>query len=77
MKYLHPDPFDKEKIAERIQFVYDFHLNIINELFEGENRPVKAEVHAVFLQMDSFLVGEHTDYDYVYDQIVSKIYLRL
>ena len=62
--------YDQEKIAEKIQFVYDFHLNIIDELFEGENRPVKAEVHAAILQMDSILVGEHTDYDYVYDQVV-------
>lgn len=62
--------YDKEAIPERIQFVYDFHMNIISELFDSNNKWITADVHAIFLQMDAFMVQEHSDYDFIYDQIV-------
>src|SRR5210317_953055 len=62
--------YDKDLLSERIQFVYDFHMTIVKDLFDAQNKIVTADVHAVFLQMDSFFVNEHRDYNYVYDQIV-------
>lgn len=50
-----------------------FHLNIIENLEFGQNAPIYEELKAVFDEITNFLKKNNsTDYDYIYDQVVSK-----
>ena len=46
---------EKDKLAESIQQVKDFHYNIIRELFSDENHPVYWKVDGLFAELTSFL----------------------
>lgn len=61
----------KEKLADAIDFVSTYHTNIINDLFD-ENHEVRSKVRGLLEKLEEFLVqNKSTDYDYLYDQIVS------
>ncbi|NOR28783.1 MAG: aspartate kinase [Lutibacter sp.] len=60
-----------EDLNLNIDVVRNFHLMIINELFEEKNHPIFIEVENLFGQLSGFLIqNKLTDYNFIYDQIV-------
>ena len=63
---------DATKINDHLDIIYQFHFNIINELFSDKKHQVVSDVDSLFADLKRFL--EHNKspkYDFVYDQIVS------
>ena len=63
---------DATKINDHLDIIYQFHFNIINELFLDKKHQVVSDVDNLFADLKRFL--EHNKspkYDFVYDQIVS------
>ena len=62
---------DKQNLKTAVEFVLDFHLNIISDLFESETHPVKRQVLRLFNELTGFMDwNKSPDYNYVYDQII-------
>ena len=62
---------DQEKLTESIDFISNFHLKIINNLF-AENHVIHQKITVLFGQLVRFLTqNKSRNYDYLYDQIVS------
>ena len=60
-----------EDLNLNIDVVRNFHLTIINELFEEKNHPIFIEVENLFGQLSGFLIqNKLTDYNFIYDQII-------
>ncbi|WP_299521979.1 aspartate kinase [uncultured Lutibacter sp.] len=63
--------YKKDDLQENIEFVRNYHLKIINELFEEKNHPIYVEVESLLGQLSGFLIkNKSTDYNFIYDQIV-------
>jgi aspartate kinase len=63
----------REEIGTHIDSIKAFHFEIITALFEDKNEIVHSEINAVFKNMEAFIQqNTATDYNYVYDQIVSQ-----
>ncbi|MFY0629749.1 MAG: aspartate kinase [Flavobacteriaceae bacterium] len=63
--------YQKENLKTSLEFVVDFHTNIINDLFEKDNA-VHSEIDHLFDKLDDFLTQNISkEYDFLYDQIVS------
>lgn len=61
-----------EELKQTIQIVKNYHLEIMNELFENKNHLVFDKVHVLFGEMEFFLANNKSpNYNFVYDQIVS------
>ena len=61
-----------EELKNAIQFVKNYHLEIMNELFENKNHLVFDKVNVLFGEMEFFLsMNKSPNYNFVYDQIVS------
>ena len=59
-------------IVEQIKPIREYHLGIMNELFNDKNNPVFDVVNNVFAELEWATDGEPTkSYDFEYDQIVS------
>ena len=62
---------DKQNLKTAVDFVVDFHLNIISDLFESKTHPVKKQVLDLFNELTGFMDwNKSPDYNYVYDQII-------
>ena len=62
---------DKQNLKTAVDFVKDFHLNIISDLFESKTHPVKKQVLGLFNELTGFMDwNKSPDYNYVYDQII-------
>ena len=62
---------DKQNLKTAVDFVVDFHLNIISDLFESKTHPVKKQVLGLFNELTGFMDwNKSPDYNYVYDQII-------
>jgi len=60
-----------ENLNVNIDVVRDFHLTIINELFEEKNHSIFVEVENLFGQLSGFLIqNKSIDYNFIYDQII-------
>ena len=60
-----------EELKQAIQVVKDYHLDIINGLFENKNHLVFDKVNVLFGEMEYFLANNKSpNYNFVYDQIV-------
>jgi aspartate kinase len=61
----------KENLNETIDFVRNYHLTIVNELFLEEKSAVIIEIEKLLGQLSGFLItNKSKDYNYIYDQIV-------
>lgn len=60
---------DQEGFAAKRQELLDFHLSILDELFDNQQHPVYAFVHSTFTSIDFTLKSD--SFGFVYDQIVS------
>ena len=57
---------------EYLDTVKEFHLTILNELFEDKAHSIFTEIHNTFVEIEWEIEDEATrEYDYIYDQIVS------
>ena len=62
---------NKENLQASISEVYNFHLQIINNLFE-KSHPIFADISKSFEKLNSFIkANKSPSYSFVYDQIVS------
>ena len=60
-----------DDLQQNIEFVNNYHLDIINELFEEKSHPAYMEVEQLVGQLSGFLIqNKSTDYNFIYDQIV-------
>lgn len=65
------DYFQIETIEEPLQYVYDFHLDIVKKLFPSTH-PIYDEIDGFFEKLRGFLVGNKSkNHAFVYDQVVS------
>ena len=63
----------KENLEQLLTSAKNFHFEIIDELRFKDSDFIIAEVEAVFSEILQFFDrNQHSDYDYIYDQIVSK-----
>ena len=63
--------YQKENLKASLEFVVDFHANIISGLFEKEDE-VHTEIDGLFGKLNDFLAQNTSkEYDFLYDQIVS------
>lgn len=61
-----------EEIKTAVTFVYDYHFNILLELFENRSHPVFDEITIIFKEINHFLENtKSTIHAFVYDQVVS------
>ncbi|UUV22200.1 aspartate kinase [Flavobacterium sp. CBA20B-1] len=61
-----------EELKNALQIVSDYHLEILNELFENKSHLVFDKVRVLFVEMEFFLsTNKSPNYNFVYDQIVS------
>ena len=62
---------DKTQLQSSISDVFNFHINILNNLFE-KNHFIFSELNTSFEKLDSFIKSNKSpSYSFVYDQVVS------
>ena len=60
-----------DDLQQNITFVRDYHLEIMNALFNNKTSHVFKEVEALFEALNNFLkFNKSNDYNFIYDQIV-------
>jgi len=65
--------FEKESISAQIESIANFHKKIAQELFGDKSQVIFSEIDIIIEEVKSFVKrNTSTDYNYVYDQIVSK-----
>jgi len=58
-------------LPQKIEFVRNYHLNIINDLFLEAQQTVLFEIEQLLGRLSGFLItNKSKDYNYIYDQIV-------
>lgn len=63
---------DKTRLPATLQEVMDFHMQILNELFESPNHAIFKDVQSLFEEVKGFLAwNKSPKYNFVYDQVVS------
>ncbi len=63
--------YKTDDLKQNIEFVSNYHLKIINQLFEEKSHPIFVEVETLFGQLSGFLIeNKSTDYNFIYDQLV-------
>ncbi|MFB0925794.1 MAG: aspartate kinase [Vicingaceae bacterium] len=66
--YLNKDGKTEAILAE----IKDFHIHILNDLFENKKHPIFNDIHNNFVEIEWEIEDEAVrEYDYIYDQIVS------
>jgi len=66
------DDEDGDEENDRFEEIVEYHLNIMEHLFTDESHPVFEEVKDLLDDLKGFLLDNNSsDYNYVYDQIVS------
>lgn len=61
----------KEDLIDQIEFVRDYHLNIISELFSEENHKIVFDLELLLGQLSGFFItNKKSDYNFIYDQVV-------
>lgn len=63
--------FKTEDLQENILFIRNYHLTILEELFNNKTHAVFTEVEDLMGELNHFLATDKsTDYNFIYDQIV-------
>ncbi|UMB52866.1 aspartate kinase [Lutibacter sp. A64] len=62
---------NSEDLATNINSVRNFHITIIENLFEDKKQPILFELELLFGQLSGFLaINKSANYNYIYDQVV-------
>jgi aspartate kinase len=66
--------FDKKNdVQKKLEETNLFHVNILKDLDFKKDHPVYDDIEQIFTEINEFMTSNNsTDYDYVYDQIVSQ-----
>lgn len=65
--------YKKDELITLIDNVKVFHYNIASQLFNSKSQTIFLEMESIFLELTDFMKNcESRDYNYVYDQIVSR-----
>lgn len=60
-----------DDLQQNIAFVRDYHLSIMDALFNNKAHPVFTEVGQLFKELNNFMAtNKSADYNFIYDQIV-------
>lgn len=63
----------KTDLKLQLENVKSFHYQIVNELFQDKDRIIFDELNLIFNELNTFIENNSsTDFDFIYDQIVSK-----
>lgn len=63
---------DKESVNQHVLALKEFHLKIVEELFENQFTKVNQIIHDCFEELNTFLKNNKApNYSFVYDQVVS------
>jgi len=63
---------DKTMLPASLQEVMDYHMKILNELFDSPKHPIYKDVQSLFEEVKGFLAwNKSPKYNFVYDQVVS------
>jgi aspartate kinase len=63
---------DKSRLSHELLALKEFHLKIVEELFEKQGAKIAEEVHGYFEELQAFLKrNKAPNYSFVYDQVVS------
>ena len=63
---------DKSKMPPSLLPLKEYHLKIIEDLFQDKKTEIVANVHDLFEELEFFLKSNKSpDYSFVYDQVVS------
>jgi aspartate kinase len=61
-----------ENLTDKIATVRSYHLQIVNTLFDTESHPIYMKIEQKLAQLSGFMArNKSTDYNFIYDQIVS------
>ena len=64
--------YKTKNLAEKLEYCKQYHLEIINDLFNNPTHQIYLEVEQLFGLLSGFMaINKSKDYDYIYDQIVS------
>jgi aspartate kinase len=64
---------DTPAFKGQLKSIRSFHLSIVDELGFGSGHPVREHIREILREVENFPdASESQDYDYVYDQLVSK-----
>lgn len=66
--------FDNQKDLDySLKFIYDYHYQIINELFENSRHKIFEDLKLIFKAIKDFLMkNKSPNFSFVYDQVVSN-----
>lgn len=65
------DYLTSSDFSNSLQFVKEYHQEILEGLFENQQAPVYAKVKDLFRELENFLKHNRSEkYDFVYDQVV-------
>ena len=66
--------FDNQKDLDySLKFIYDYHYQIINELFENSRHKIFEDLKVIFKAIKDFLMkNKSPNFSFVYDQVVSN-----
>lgn len=63
--------YKTNNLAAQIEFVRNFHIEIIDNLFENKKNVILFDLEQLFGQLSGFLAtNKSTDYNFIYDQVV-------
>ena len=64
--------YKRKNLAKKLEYCNQYHLKIINDLFNNPTHQIYIEVEELFGLLSGFMaINKSKDYDYIYDQIVS------
>lgn len=59
-------------LTGKVNFVKEYHNNILNELFSDNSHPIFNEIETIWAELSNFFINNNNqDYNYIYDQVVS------
>ncbi len=63
--------YKNDNLNNAIEFIRDYHINIINELFSAKKDAILFEVEKLLGELSGFLIAnKNTDYNFIYDQVI-------
>lgn len=63
--------YKKSDLNKHIEFVRNYHIAIISELFTEKNPLILYDIEKIFGQLSGFFItNKNTDYNFIYDQVV-------
>ncbi|SNR38067.1 aspartate kinase [Lutibacter agarilyticus] len=63
--------YKNDNLNNAIEFIRDYHISIINELFSSEKNAILLEVEKLLGELSGFFItNKNSDYNFIYDQVI-------